>query len=872
MAATRALIGREQELGLAGSVLASGRVLVLGGHAGVGKTRLARELADRWEGPTEWISGAAGTSDIPFGAVVRLLVDVERERSIEGAGRELDVIRRAIAAARTRPERLLVIDDCHQLDELSALLVHQLVLDGSVPMLITVRTGEPVAPVLRALWTDAHAERIDLLPLSPNEARALTADLLGGDVEDHTASALYESSAGNPLLLGELVRDAAESGRLHVDDDGWRWDGGIGAGRHLRDAISSRLANLGIVGRRAVSLLALAEHLGRPLLQRLVPELDIDDAERRGLVSVRADGARVDVRLAHPLLGEVLLAESPDLQQLRLELADAIDATGARRQGDLLVLARLKLDADGVGTDVDLVTRAASRALLLGATALAAELAEAVISAGGPPTAELILGEALLIDRREDEAIAVLEPVLDRLATDPDRVRCAHALQNLYFHRGADEAAQRALTERALAAVVDPVWRAVVEGNDLQHSMMSGRTAVARARGEAMLATNDDPRVRLRLLSAVGSGRALAGDLDDAFAFVAEMLPVALAHQHELPLAPAWALNAQALALLLAGRLADAGALIDMVAAIGASGSGATAGPGPWLGLFGGRIDLARGHAASAASKLAVASTGFGTDDPGGFHRWARSLEAEAIALTGDLDRARSVAADAAESRSRMPVYEGEALRARLWVDALDGELTKAIDGLLELASLQALAGQYALELYTLHEVVRLGAGVEVARRLPDVIDLVDASCRWSVPFGAHLHAARTGRGADFDIAAEAFLAIDAKLHAAEAFAEASRAYETEGLRTRRAAALRRRDELVAEIGPVRTPLLQDVAARVELTRREREVVELAARGASNREIADRLFVSVRTAEGHLYRAMTKLGVTDRSQLADVIA
>jgi DNA-binding NarL/FixJ family response regulator len=53
----------------------------------------------------------------------------------------------------------------------------------------------------------------------------------------------------------------------------------------------------------------------------------------------------------------------------------------------------------------------------------------------------------------------------------------------------------------------------------------------------------------------------------------------------------------------------------------------------------------------------------------------------------------------------------------------------------------------------------------------------------------------------------------------------------------------------------------------VELTPREAEFVDLAARGLSNSEIADRLVLSVRTVESTLYRAMQKLGVHDRRQL-----
>jgi DNA-binding NarL/FixJ family response regulator len=62
------------------------------------------------------------------------------------------------------------------------------------------------------------------------------------------------------------------------------------------------------------------------------------------------------------------------------------------------------------------------------------------------------------------------------------------------------------------------------------------------------------------------------------------------------------------------------------------------------------------------------------------------------------------------------------------------------------------------------------------------------------------------------------------------------------------------------------------VTARpLPLTEREREVATMAARGMSNREIADRLVVSVRTVEGHLYRVGHKLGLGDRGELAALL-
>jgi DNA-binding CsgD family transcriptional regulator len=60
--------------------------------------------------------------------------------------------------------------------------------------------------------------------------------------------------------------------------------------------------------------------------------------------------------------------------------------------------------------------------------------------------------------------------------------------------------------------------------------------------------------------------------------------------------------------------------------------------------------------------------------------------------------------------------------------------------------------------------------------------------------------------------------------------------------------------------------------ATAVLTARERQLIDLTARGLSNAEIADRLFLSVRTVESHLYRAMHKLGVTSRRELPRISA
>jgi DNA-binding NarL/FixJ family response regulator len=59
------------------------------------------------------------------------------------------------------------------------------------------------------------------------------------------------------------------------------------------------------------------------------------------------------------------------------------------------------------------------------------------------------------------------------------------------------------------------------------------------------------------------------------------------------------------------------------------------------------------------------------------------------------------------------------------------------------------------------------------------------------------------------------------------------------------------------------------VDGRNPLTAQEQQIAELAARGLSNREIAERLFLSPRTVGSHLYRIFPKLGIAARAQLRD---
>ena len=67
------------------------------------------------------------------------------------------------------------------------------------------------------------------------------------------------------------------------------------------------------------------------------------------------------------------------------------------------------------------------------------------------------------------------------------------------------------------------------------------------------------------------------------------------------------------------------------------------------------------------------------------------------------------------------------------------------------------------------------------------------------------------------------------------------------------------------------TPALRQASDPLPLTGREREIVMLIGAGLSNRAVAQRLSLSVRTVESHIYRAMAKTGTTRREALAGLL-
>jgi DNA-binding NarL/FixJ family response regulator len=116
------------------------------------------------------------------------------------------------------------------------------------------------------------------------------------------------------------------------------------------------------------------------------------------------------------------------------------------------------------------------------------------------------------------------------------------------------------------------------------------------------------------------------------------------------------------------------------------------------------------------------------------------------------------------------------------------------------------------------------------------------------------------------------YRALGDRAVAADAAAQAAVAFSRNQQRKRSLNAAALAEQLATDCGGLCTPALRNrVGVGEPLTDRQREIIELVAAGFSNKEIAERLVTSVRTVEGHLYRAYQRLGAGSREELVEIL-
>ena len=183
----------------------------------------------------------------------------------------------------------------------------------------------------------------------------------------------------------------------------------------LAELIESRIGDLPSPVADVIDLLAVGEPIELATLSRITEAGAVEDAEVRGLITLEPAGGGIEVRVAHPLYGEVRRERAARTRLRRLRGLVAGELAASDDRDDVRVVVRraaLSIDSD-LAPDADLLVRAANGAVWLADLALADRLAEAAVKAGGGPEPSFIRAHALSWLGRGEEAEAVLAGIRD---------------------------------------------------------------------------------------------------------------------------------------------------------------------------------------------------------------------------------------------------------------------------------------------------------------------------------------------------------------------------------------------------------------------------------------------------------------------------
>ena len=898
------MIGRAAELRaverFADAARTSPAALVVEGEPGIGKTTLweagieaararglrvlqarasSAEARLSFAGLTDLLEDVDGPAFAALPAPQRAALEVALLRAEPGESapepRAIGVgllgILRGLAAAGPA---VVAVDDLQWQDDASthALAFAARRLDGeAVSVLLARRPGAP-SELERAV----ERLRPELLPLGPLGLTAtgrLLLDRLGLNVRRQLLRRIVETTRGNPLFAIEVGRMLAERGPPATGED-------IPVPEVVEDLLGTRITRLPDPVRRLLVAVALSADLAAVQLSSISDRAAVDDAMDAGLLVVDRD----HVRASHPLLAAAAMQRSSRSEQRELHAALAdLAADGELRAFHLALAAELPDE----------------------------ELAESVAAAAAAAAAR---GAA-------EEAVVLAQHAL-RLTADRAR-RTDRLLALAGYLNTAGEAVR--LTE-----LLAPQLESLPPGEPrvracllLSNGAVSGNDAIVGYLERALAESGDDARLRALVLPDIAANQAVARveRIEQAEELAREALAAApdagpeaerMAHY-----ALAWGRSLRGLRLdepaerywSVADPAANLAFTVDRIVALQLLWRGEVGAARAALGRLLTVADERGEPLAYALQRLHMCELELRA---GGWDaatrlldEWERDGEllvwpcydrcrALVAAGRGLPDEAEEHAAEALERARRTgPNWDVlEALRARGIAALMTRKLSRAEESLRTVwdhveregvgePGVFPVAPDLVEALADLHKV-------DDARAVTD--RLAELSRAQDHPWG--LATANRCR-------ALVDLASDADDPAAAMLEDAAGAYEALGLpfeRARTLLSLGRAQRRFKRWGAARGPLeaARDEFDRLgshgwaelarselvrlggrrraqepgELTPSERRVVELAADGLSNKEIAQTLVVTVRTVEVHLKHSYAKLGIRSRTQLA----
>ncbi|MBV9352889.1 MAG: AAA family ATPase [Mycobacterium sp.] len=863
------LTGRDDELAVIRRVLGgagnfSGVVIV--GAPGVGKTRLAREVLTRAQASgerTKWIVGTESARRLPLGAFTASLNDVMSD--------PLSSVRRLVDSfiAQQRRGRVLIgVDDAHLLDGLSAHVVHQLAQSHSARMVVTLRAGGGEPDAVTALWKDGDLARLDLEPLSAAATRHMIETTLGGSVDARSARRFWKLTGGNALFVRQLLRDQVAAGRIRQVAGVWIWDEDVAVSPSIGEMVGRELSRLTPGLALVVDTLSQCEPLAVDVLTDLVRRRDLEVAEQMRLVTVERTGSTLMARLAHPLFGELRRATAGELylSRIRGRLAQRLAKDVDTDMHATVRRALLTLESDlesGPVPEPGLFLRSARYAMTLLDLELADRFATAAAEAGEVEAAGLRAMNLVLAGRGQ-EAEPVLREMGDQSRPDGQHwstVRAANLIWMLGRPRDASAILDALATTRESAA--DRAERIAVEACV---DAVLARCGPAAEKARAALASGALPdfhsmMASLALIMAMGA----LGEVHDISDVASAALRRAMT-SFQASFMRFWFGSVYARACRLTGRIDEC---VQSAKQIAESAEDIPGLAYANLAFLMGHAELMRGAVPSAVKLLHEALAGVQMHGVTTGLRPASCFAlAEAHAKLGQAAEANEALRQARASVPPDYLFMQTALDlATGWTLAASGSLTDAV------ATVRAAANHARDRAQLTHELACLQAAAQwgdtsLTERTGELADMLSLPLASAVAL--HAKSLQAGDGEGLLMASADYRGIGDRATAADVAAQAAVAFSRAQQRKRALYASALARELADACGGLCTPALR-MPMGAPLTGREREVIELVATGLSNRDIANRLVMSVRTVEGHVYRACQRVGAKSREDLAAIL-
>jgi DNA-binding NarL/FixJ family response regulator len=664
------------------------------------------------------------------------------------------------------------------------------------------------------------------------------------------------------LFLRHLVEGSIDAGTLTKVDDVWQLRGPTAVPSGLVALMESRLDQAGDDAVSVLKLLALCEPLDVDALTELAGEDAVDAAESGGLIRLVQDGPVLNTRFSHPLVGDVVRSRlgKAAARRLRGRVVKILHNRELDSPASRIRMAQLSIDSDQA-VDTGFLVTAAKDAIFLSNLPLGERIARTAFERDGGLQAAELLSRALLWQGhpvQAEEILAKFDPdQLDELALV---LWSLPRLSILFWSMGEVRRAHEIL-ELVVERVHNPALRLVVDAVAAAIAVHENRIEEGISAAEAVLADPESPKQAVEFAAfAAGLAMPVAGRGDE---FEPHADRCRAEQRSTDGMIRVMVRYGDVLALTYTGQLD----LADKRAADYANFSSA----GQFLAwaiakITAGLVAMHRGNFPAAVSSLEQALAALAAEAPLPWRLPARLLLARAYAALGRTEEAERVLVDATEHAGEfVALHEPQRTLAKACVAAAKGMERRAIELALAAADDAQRAGQHAVEAEALHHAARFGDRT-VADRLAALSDKVHGSV---VALQArHASAVAAANPAELDAVSLDLERAGLLLSAADSAAQAAPLHREQRERIEAAARALR---LAGQCGGATTPAVKMAARPLPLTFREREIAGLIAAGLSNKEIAEELTLSVRTVEGHVYRACFKLGVEDRDDLAELI-